>query len=324
MKKNLLFLSICILSCSGISYAQQDMLLTHFMYNKMMFNPGSTGMDDGICANLAYRNQWDKVNGAPNSAVLNVEAKLDRWNLGGAGITFTHDAIGFSRQNNLLLNYAHPIDFGHNGTLGVGIGIGIINFGMNPTWVPPVTSVDNALPVGFAATNMDLNFGLYFQGERIPFYAGLSSTHLSAPRLNSTASIAGLSIDQTYQTARHYYIMGGYKFQNIGNGVIDVQTLMKTELVKFSADINARYIYNNMLYGGLTYRTSDAMAVMAGYMMQLNNGTRNNGSAVIGYSYDYTLNQLSSISQGSHEIFLKYCYYLPPLPVVKSKHPRWL
>ena len=43
-------------------------LITHFIYDKMSFNPGKTGLglSNEICATTIYRNQWDKVNGAPN------------------------------------------------------------------------------------------------------------------------------------------------------------------------------------------------------------------------------------------------------------------
>ena len=87
--------------------AQQDKLITHFIYDKMSINPGKTGVDmyNSICATSLYRNQWDKVNGAPNSAILNVEANLSKFFPGGVGLAFYHDAIGFARQNNLLLNY---------------------------------------------------------------------------------------------------------------------------------------------------------------------------------------------------------------------------
>ena len=63
-------------------------------------------------------------------------------------------------------------------------------------------------------------------------------------------------------------------------------------------------------------RTSDAIAIMLGYspMDQLS----------VGYSYDITLNKLSSISRGSHEMFVKYCIYIPPPPLQKTHHPRWL
>lgn len=310
MKKTILA-SAVLLALGANSYAQQDKLITHFIYDKMSLNPGSTGLDDGICGTMIYRNQWDKVNGAPNSAVFNVEANMNRYFPGGLGISFFHDAIGFSRQNNLLLNYSYPLQIQGAGVLGIGIGVGIVNFGMNPDWVPPTTNPDNSLPTGFSATNLDLNFGLYFKGNN-DYYVGLSSTHLNESLLKQTVGV----IDQQYQTARHYYLMGGKKFRGIGNGDIDAQVLMRTDLVKFSADINARYIWNNIAYGGLTYRTSDAVAIMLGYVPITN--------FTVGYSYDITINKLSSISRGSHEVLMKYCYHIPPPPITKSKHPRWL
>jgi type IX secretion system PorP/SprF family membrane protein len=310
MKKTILASAI-LLALGANSYAQQDKLITHFIYDKMSLNPGSTGLDDGICGTMIYRNQWDKVNGAPNSAVFNVEANMNRYFPGGLGISFFHDAIGFSRQNNLLLNYSFPLEIQGAGTLGMGIGVGIVNFGMNPDWVPPTTNPDNSLPTGFAATNLDLNFGLYFKGLN-DYYVGLSSTHLNESLLKQTVGV----IDQKYQTARHYYLMGGKKFRNIGNGDVDVQMLMRTDLVKFSADINARYIWRDIAYGGLTYRTSDAVAVMLGFVPITN--------FTVGYSYDITINKLSSVSRGSHEVLMKYCYHIPPPPITKSKHPRWL
>ena len=277
----------------------------------MSINPGSTGLDDGICGTMIYRNQWDKVNGAPNSAVFNVEANMNRFFPGGVGLSFFHDAIGFSRQNNLLLNYSYPLEIPNVGVLGIGVGVGIINFGMNPNWVPPTSNPDLSLPTGFSATNLDLNFGLYFKGAQ-DYYVGISSTHLSESLLKQPVAM----ISQEYQTARHYYVMGGKKFRDIGDGDVDVQMLMRTDLVKFSADINARYIWKGIAYGGLTFRTTDAVAIMLGYV-PIKNFT-------VGYSYDLTINQLSTYSRGSHEILMKYCYHIPPPPITKSKHPRWL
>ena len=300
---------------------QQDKLLTHFMYDKMSLNPGKTGLDivNGFCATSMYRNQWDKVNGAPNSAILNIEANLERYFPGGIGISFYHDAIGFARQNNAILNYSYPITIGNIGILGLGIGVGIINYGMDPLWVPPTNNPDNFLPAGFAATNLDLNFGAYFSGT--DYYIGFSSTHLSETLLKQSVTIGGTAFTQNYQTARHYYLMGGKKFEDVAGGTIDAQVLMRTDLVKFSADINARYFYDlgsgKQAYGGLTVRTSDALAVMLGYKPM--------ERFTIGYSYDFTmLNKLSSISRGSHELMIKYCMFLPPLPTQSSRHPRWL
>lgn len=307
-------LGLLTLFISTMLTAQQDKLLTHFMYDKMSINPGSTGLDDGICATSLYRNQWDKVNGAPNSAILNIEANMNRFFPGGIGISFYHDAIGFARQNNALLNYSYPIEIGNAGVLGLGVGVGIMNYGMNPDWVPPTTLNDPTLPTGFAATNLDLNFGAYFKGN--DFYAGFSSTHLSETLLKQSVTNSGATLTQSYQTARHYYLMGGYKMRNVAGGDIDANLLVRTDLVKVSADINARYIYQDKYYGGFTWRTSDMVAIMLGYMPMKD--------LTVGYSYDLTTNKLASISNGSHELMVKYCYYLPLPKIQKSKHPRWL
>ena len=313
LKNILLILSFTFISL-GL-FSQQDKLITNFMYDKMSINPGKTGIDmnNSICATSIYRNQWDKVNGAPNSAVLNLEGNFSRFFKGGLGLAFYHDAIGFSRQNNLLLNYSYPIQIGNVGVLGLGLGIGIINYGIEPTWVPPTNINDPSLPTGFAATNLDANFGAYFQGK--DFYAGLSSTHLSESLLEK--SVAG--VDQNYQTARHYYLMGGKTFDDVLNGKIDAQVLMRTDLVKLSFDLNARYFYtlnNHDLYGGISYRNSDAIAILLGYSPI--------DKFTVGYSYDITINKLASVSRGSHEIVLKYCYnFKTPKPTI-SRNPRFL
>lgn len=284
----------------------------------MSINPGVTGMgmSNSICATTIYRNQWDKVNGAPNSAVLNVEADLSRFFPGGIGISIYHDAIGFARQNNLALNYSYPITIG-NGTLGVGVGVGIINYGYSAVWIPPTTAVDPSLPAEFAATNLDVNFGAYYDAG--DWYAGISSTHFTQSLLKQEDQLSGAI--QNYQTARHYYLMGGKKMKDIFGGTIDAQVLMRTDMVKFSADINARYIYDfgnsKVGYGGLTIRTTDAVAFMFGYTPMEN--------FTVGYSYDLTLfNKLSNISRGSHEILVKYCYNIPEPPKANARHPRWL
>jgi type IX secretion system PorP/SprF family membrane protein len=315
MRKRVIVLTSLLLTFTGVINAQQDPLLTHFIYNKMAFNPGSTGLDDGFCATTAYRNQWDKVDGAPNSAILNIEGNMNRFFPGGLGLNFYHDAIGFGRQNNLMLNYSYPLAIGQD-VLGIGLGVGMVNFGMKPNWIAPDPSaVDKSLPVGFSATGLDLNFGLYYQSSK-RFYAGLSATHLTSSSLTQSATVGTASVNQTYKVARHIYVMGGYKTQPIGPGIVDAQMMLRTDLQKASIDLNARYILNNLGYAGLTYRTSDAVALMLGFIPIPN--------FTVGYSYDLTLNKLSSISRGSHEILMKYCYYLPIPPVAVSRHPRWL
>lgn len=323
MNKTLRILSAFVL-CSFGATAQQDIALTHFIYNKFAINPGATGIEEGLCGNLIYRNQWDKVNGAPNSVVFNAEANMEsfgKWS-GGFGLNFTHDAIGFNRQNNVMLNYSHHLQLG-NGQLGLGLGVGMVNFGMNPVWIGPQTQIDPTFPGASNAITFDVNFGIYYRGQN--WYAGLSSTHLQASAISLAGSVVSGSGTGTvkYDLARHYYVMGGYTFKNIGPGDIDIQAMMETDMKKYSGNINARYIYNGFLYGGLAYRNSDAISVLVGYRLFDIKKERGRMFMWLGYSYDITIGRLSKISNGTHEIALKFCY-IPIIPITKAKNPRWL
>ena len=315
MHKQIILLVYLLFAINLCVTSQQDPLLTHFSYNKMALNPGSTGIEDGFCATTVYRNQWDKVAGAPNSAVLNLEGNMNRFFPGGIGINFYHDAIGFGRQNNLILNYSYPIEIGKD-KLGIGLGVGILNFGMKPTWVTPDNNMfDKSLPENFSATGLDVNFGLYYQSSK-RFYFGLSGTHLNSSSLTQSVTKGSSTYDQKYKIARHIYIMSGYKTKQIGPGIIDCQTMLRTDFNKFSLDLNAKYVLSKIGYAGLTYRTSDAVAIMLGFIPITN--------LTVGYSYDLTISKLSSVSRGSHEVLLKYCYFLPIPPVTVTRNPRWL
>jgi type IX secretion system PorP/SprF family membrane protein len=309
MKKNLLIITALMLSSIAITYGQQQKLLTHFMFDKMSINPGATGMGmlNGICGTAIYRNQWDRVNGAPNSALFNAEANLSRYFPSAVGISFYHDAIGFARQNNVVLNYSYHLPVG-NGMLGMGLGLGLVSYGMNPTWVVPDDPLDPKLPQAVTESNFDANFGVYYMSND-GWYAGISAVHLPAMELELL----------NFSTVRHYYGMGGYRQVDafgVNNLDLDYNLLIRSDFVKTSADINVRAIWDKMYYGGLTIRPSDAIGIMAG--IQLPN------SFIFGYSYDITINKLSNISAGSHELFVRYCYFLPPPPVTKSRNPRYL
>lgn len=302
--------TFCSLTLSVVN-AQQEKLLTHFIHDKMTINPGSTGMGTGISGTVIYRNQWDKINGAPNSVLFNVDASMGRLLPVNLGLSFYHDAIGHMRQNNVLLNCSYPLVIPGKGELGIGLGLGMVNLGFNGTWIPSGGDyTDPLLPSSSGGTNFDLNFGLFFKSRK-QLYFGASMSHLTGAELKNV----------NYNNARNLFIVAGKSFnldQNGDNGTaikrLDLQMLMRTEFVKFSTELNARFFYK-FLYAGATYRLSDGLGIMLGY---------ESGKFGLGYSYDLTLNKLRTISKGSHEVFLKYIYMIPEPPVQKSKHPRWL
>ncbi len=323
--KRVLSLVLCCLSVSFV-YGQQDKQFTHYMFDRMSYNPATTGFR-GLCGTLIYRNQWDRVQDAPNTTLFNVQGNLQKVILGpgsfGAGLSFSNDAIGFQRNNNLTVNGAYHLPTVY-GTLSAGIGIGMINVGFNPTWIPPQTSVDldptiNQIANKTGDTGFDANFGLFWYGKQ-DYYVGISSTHL-AP-----ANLSGVS----FNVARHYYVMGGYKYhlsEKTGwNNVVDLKPsfLLKSDGATIIFDINlmADVWMNNasFFWGAVSYRMSDAIAVMVGYGFSPKADVKQD-MFKFGYSFDIMTNPLNTYGKGTHELMVNYCMF-PPAPVVpRSGNP---
>lgn len=322
MKKILLTLAIFLGSFTILG--QQDVQLTHFMFDKMSFNPASTGIDDGYCGTMIYRNQWDKVAGAPNSVLINGQAKIKSIQ-SGVGFTMLHDAIGFLRNNYFKLNYSFQYYFNNIGTASAGIGLGMQNMSVTPNWITPqvAPSADAALMpslTGVSQTNFDMNFGLYFKGD-LGYYAGISAGHLTSPTFSNLS----------YDAVLHYYVFGGIDLSNELIGQFPAQLkiipsfLMKTEAASTQLDLNVRALWNDQFYGGIGYRTQDAVALMVGFQTPISQTKLADQYIRIGYSYDITTSALNQYSVGTHEVMINYCY-VPKLNLPRERrvNPRFL
>lgn len=306
MIKNLLYCLLCIFIVQSIS-AQQDIMMTHFMFDKLRVNPAITGIDEGVSSSMIYRNQWDKVAGAPNTAIFNCEMNLNKYAVGGAGLSFYHDALADIRQNRLMLNYSYPFQIGEVGVLHAGLGVGLLNFGINPNWIPPTSAIDASLPVASSGTTLDGNFGIFYKSYK-GYYFGLSSSHLNKPSIQTS----------NFTFVRHYFFNAGHRFLNVlgPKRDLEVQVLLLSTLIVNVADINIRYSHSNLFYAGLTARTTNTYCMMAGFYPLKN--------LTLGYSFDINANGVLNPSNGTHEIVIRYRYIAPIPPSEKSKHPRWL
>jgi type IX secretion system PorP/SprF family membrane protein len=297
------------------------------MFDKMSFNPATTGFK-GYCATAIYRGQWDKVENAPNTMLVNVQGSLPKYN-SGIGLSFMNDVIGLGTEMEVNLNYAYHLPIPGMGYLSGGIGLGIENIGFDPKWNAPMTgtdvSLDPSLPLQSSGTGLNVNVGLHWQGMKMPYFIGISSTHITQPTLANV----------NFTKARHYYVMAGYDIKNIyplpANLTITPSILFKTDGTAGVTDINVLgdYWFGNPesgadgIYAGLTYRAQDAFAILVVFQKELISNDPNKGMLggtpdimKIGYSYDIITNKtLGQYGGGSHELVFNYCVFAPPPPV---------
>jgi len=295
-------------------YAQQEIQITHFMFNQLSFNPAYAGVKEAICTNILARQQWvgftdgeDKVN--PQTNLFTVDAAIKRIN-SGIGVTFLTDKLGFEENMQVRLNYSYMFNLGL-GRMSIGASVGMLNKTIDFSKFKPIDVNDPLLVSQGKESDMmlDFAFGAYYnvQGQ---YYVGISSSQLSE------ADFQAALTDVPYSLKRHYYLVGGYYYELPNpSWAINPNLLLKSDFGSTQIDLNVLGIYNNKYWGGISYRAYDAVAVMLG-AYPFNAGGLENLRA--GYSYDVTTSQLGrgGRSSGSHEVYLNYCFNIV---IVKPK-----
>ena len=75
-------------------------------------------------------------------------------------------------------------------------------------------------------------------------------------------------------------------------------------------------MWSDLFWVGGTFRSSQAVALLAGIQMPFGSG--NSGTFKIGYSYDITTGSMASYAGQTHELILSVCY--APKAKKRSSH----
>lgn len=300
MKKKIVLINIIFLT-SLIGFGQHDPHYSLNHLNHMTINPGYAGSQEAIEVNGLFRQQWMGFEGAPNTQVFNVNSPFKLFGKNhGAGLVLINDAIGFSSDVGINLSYAYRQSVGQ-GTLGTGIGFGFINKTLDADWVyPTTTESDPSIPVGGEDKPMvfNLNAGIFYQADNL--YLGFSATNLTNPSIK----YATYTDDQDSKhpfIKRHFYLSAGYNYQ-LMNPLFEIQPSLHVMSDGTSTQFNLGGIlkYNKRYWGGLNYRTIDALSVLFG--MEFLNGIK------FALAYDLTTSKMSNSSSGSLEFMLGYSF----------------
>lgn len=318
--RKLLILWIFLLGLFKIAEAQQDPQFSQNMYNRLFPNPGVAGTNGAICATVLGREQWVGFEGQPGTYLFTVHGPVPILK-GGFGLSVAQDQIGQFKDFHLKASYAYHLDIpAVSGQLGIGLGLGMLQRSIGSAWDAiddPV--LDPSIPdQGLTSSAFDLDFGAYFANDDL--YAGISATHIPSANLQGVAGNNGVEI------ARHYYLMAGYNYDRLlPNVVFQPSIFVKSDGASAQMDINISAVYNNLLWGGITYRLLDAVIPMVGVDYQMGGTGLGGGTLKIGYAYDVTTSLIRKGSSGSHELLLNYCFNIPKkIKIERHKSVRFL
>jgi type IX secretion system PorP/SprF family membrane protein len=130
------------------------------------------------------------------------------------------------------------------------------------------------------------------------YYAGAGFNHLLKSEFDF-----GSSLRNSLET--HMNLTGGYFFDVNMDLQISPSFLVKTDFNEYSVDLAVIATYQDTMWGGLAFRSSEAANVLLGYSFLKDKSLR------FGYSIDFILKDRAAKENFSHEFLLTY-----QLPVV--------
>lgn len=310
MKKIIIVVITLIVSLS--SYAQQDAMFTHYMFNTQAINPAYAGSRDALTVTGLHRSQWVGFEGAPVTQTLTLHTPVLNDKL-GLGLSVLNDKIGPVQTTSFYADFAYKIKVNQKAKLAFGLkgGLNLRQGEIN------TLALDETNDVSFA-NNIEsemlpnFGFGVYYYTSK--YYLGLSTPKLLENNFESNTSVGGTDLGSEQ---RHYFFIAGTVFNLNTSGSVKLKptTFIKvTNGAPIEADLTAMFILQDKFEVGGMYRTGDAVGILLGY--NFTNQLR------FGYSFDWSfVNETMTYNSGSHEVMLRYDFIYKDKAKIRS--PRY-
>lgn len=329
-----LFTSLVFFACLCFTgFAQQRPQHTQYIQNNFLLNPAVVGTESYLDLRSSYRSQWVGMEGAPTTFYTSINTSLgkndrnavlpkarssygsptanrnNRFHVQphhGLGAIVQLDRSGLLKTFSMNLSYAYHLPITRELNLSGGVSAGLLQYRLNKSDLNMQVSDDPFVAGEIGNMNkFDLGVGLWLYSS--DFYLGLSS--MQVIRSESDSHNAGPQA----ALQNHYYATGGIRFPVAHHVSFTPSVMAKvTESGVSMVDVNAKAMYGEHFWVGVSYRQHDAFAGMAGVFL--------NEMLSVSYSYDFTTSELSRVSSNSHEIMVGFKLNNPQ----KTICPQWV
>ena len=292
-----------ILMYTNLSYGQQQVMFTQYMFNAMAINPGYAGTHESMSISALLREQWTGLDGAPSTQTLSAHTPIKNQKF-GLGVLFLHDKIGVTDQNGFYGSYAYKLPFENGNKLSLGIQAGVTHYMARYS---QVSDTDPNFAGGdISEAHFNFGFGAYYYSKR--FYLGFSIPQLVEQQFDRN------NLDSDSRMVRHYFVTGGYVMDLNKSLKLKPNMLLKVvEGAPAELDLNANLLINEVLWVGLSWRSFDSFDALV--QLQITDQLQ------LGYAYDFaTTSELRRVHSGSHEIMLNYRFTFSRSRVVTPRY----
>src|SRR5688572_5403076 len=125
MKK--ILYTIALISALGTQVnAQQLPLFSQYYYNRFIYNPAFTGVEEKGNVFLIHRSQWKDVPGAPTTYALTADGPVMK-NKIGIGLSLFNDQMDIFNRSGIYSSYSYRFKLADDHDLTLGLSGGIID-----------------------------------------------------------------------------------------------------------------------------------------------------------------------------------------------------
>lgn len=313
------FLWCVVLGCVLQASAQQLPLYNAQAWMRELVNPAYTTESSVPLMSLYARRQWLGFSEGPFTLLLHgVHQPVERLSTAGMLII---DRTGPLRYTELSATTAYTLNTGNDHLLraGIAIAIGVLTFRgdlVTPYEEPDPTLTHQRVRDWLPEVNAGLS---YLRKEKWQVGIAIQQVAATRAKLNFKDTIS------TLRHARHIYLTASYTIHlggARGNSYSTRagNTLMPEVLIKYvpGAPPQVEALLWGSIAGGLRVGAVFRTGTMAGALVGLNY----RGRALIGYSFDITLNNLGrNAAATSHDLLLRVA--LGREWQIRTSAPRW-
>jgi type IX secretion system PorP/SprF family membrane protein len=293
MKKAILSISMLVFGLTSIQ-AQQLPLYASYFFTPQITNPALSGADGFSSLTTMHRQQWQGMEGAPETSALVFNGALNKERIGYSVYAF-NDVTDIVSRSGIYGNYAYHAQLSENSILSFGLGLGYLNNSFDMASVRVKNEGDPFLFPTNQNGTLDMNLGLNLQVS--DFRIGISIPQLFNPTINYSNNYTG---PVAYHLIRHYVASTQYDVQ-IQKDRMVLSPMVTVRAASFVApQLDAGLMLNMKEYGylGAMYRSN--------YAATLNAGVHLTPMLSVGYSHEFSTNAFASSLGMSNEFMLSY------------------
>ncbi|MCY1721140.1 PorP/SprF family type IX secretion system membrane protein [Prolixibacteraceae bacterium Z1-6] len=294
--KRIIILGMFVLLMALKSVAQQEPILTSYMFNGQVINPAYAGMWEKIGFTTLVRKQWAGIDGTPLTEAFSFHTPFKN-DAVGIGLNIMNDRFALENRLSVLADYSYEVYLTPRTRMRMGIKFGFINYKnlLTQYKLYPDNKFDRAYESDVNLKFLpNFGFGVFIYQD--DYYMGFS-----IPRLVENDLKENFHNYSTSAEVRTIYLSGGYVFPlDHMNYVVFKPTILvrATWGTPPQTDLAANFLLREQLWLGVMFRTGSALCFTGNWIF--NNNLR------VGFAIDVSYNEIYPYQNGTFEFTVGY------------------